>query len=457
MPGITLELPELTPIQQQIRDCPARFRVARFGRRAGKTHYGLDEAIEVALEPSHNVGWFSPTYKLLAGEGGAWPTLLRMLPQALIARLSVQDHTLRLVTGSIVEMWSLENGGADKARGREYDVIVVDEAAMVPDLLPQWDNALRPMLATRQGRGLFLSTPRGFNDFKELCDRGTDDDYPEWASFHAPSNASPFFPADEWRDLLRAVERGEVSGATFAQEYEALFTAAEGLVYGIDRDAIAFYEPSRNIRSAPVTWAKCRWRVVAIDPGGNDPTGMLALGVTSEDRMHVYAAERLRGLVPVFGEQHSMHEWLSGINAEAPIDAVMVGETGGGTIVKTLRRLGWRAFPMSRDRGAGIQRVRSALKSGRLTIAPSLRMQWEEEVYVYRFAEQKPGASKADQWATVVDSTDHHAELLDCVRYAVDCVHLGYPGAAIVDDRIVPAGAAQSGVRAAVTRARRAR
>ncbi len=430
MPEITLRLSALTPIQRQIADCPARFRVARFGRRAGKTHLGLDEALNLTID-GKRVGWFSPTYKLLAGEGGAWPEMLRLMPQKLIARLSVQDHTMRLATGGIVEMWSLENGGADKARGREYDQIIVDEAAMVPDLLSQWDNALRPMLATRQGRGLFLSTPRGYNDFKELCDRGGDAEYPEWQSFHAPSNASPYFPPDEWRDLLRAVERGEISGATFAQEYEALFTAAEGLVYGIDRDGVAFYEPGRNIKSAPCEWRDCKWRIVAIDPGGNDPTGMLALGVDAEDRHHVYAAERLHGLVPVFGGSMSYHEWLSGINAQGPIDAVVVGETGGGTIVETLRRLKWRAFPMSRDRGKGIQHTRALLKSGRMTIAPGLRQAFDSEVYVYRFADRAIGASKADQWATVVDSTDHHAELLDCLRYAAIGVVDKYPSAVL--------------------------
>ena len=107
MPEVTLELSELTPIQQEIRDSPARFRAARFGRRAGKTHFGLDEALDTMLE-GKRVGWFSATYKLLSGEGGAWPYLLSMVPQELIARVSVQDHTLRLVTGGFVEMWAMD-------------------------------------------------------------------------------------------------------------------------------------------------------------------------------------------------------------------------------------------------------------------------------------------------------------------------------------------------------------
>lgn len=441
MAEVTLELSELTPIQQEIRDSPARFRAARFGRRAGKTHFGLDEALDTMLE-GKRVGWFSATYKLLSGEGGAWPYLLSMVPQELIARVSVQDHTLRLVTGGFVEMWAMDRDGARKARGREYELCVVDEAAHVDDLIGQWDTVMRAFIARTEGRALFLSTPNGRNDFYELCRRGDDPEYPEWQAFHSPSNASPYFPESEWQELLRAVERGEISGATFAQEYEALFVAAEGLVYGMDRDGVAFYEPSRNVRPAPCRWEDCKWRVVAIDPGGNDPTGMLALGIDGDDRHHVYAAERLQGMVPVFGASVSYQDWLSAINAQGPIDAVVVGETGGGTIVETLRRLGWRAFPMSRDRGKGIQHMRSLLKSGRLTIAPSLKLPWEEEVYVYRFAPQRPGQSKADQWATVVDSTKHHAELLDCARYGTIAVVDKYP-AAVLPPQGVHRGGAQ--------------
>lgn len=454
-----LRLPVLHAGQQRIRDSRARFKVAAIGRRFGKTHFGVDESTETALDGGY-VGWFSPTYKLLAGEGGVWPYALRLL-QPIIARVSVQEHTLRLITGGILEFWSLENGGADKARGREYDLIVVDESAMVADLLGQWDNALRPMLATRQGRGLFLSTPRGFNDFHRLYQRGGDAEYPDWESFHAPSRESPFFPAEEWEALLQAVARGELSAATFAQEYEAIFTAPEGLVYGLDRDGIAFYEPGRNIRPAPVEWAKCKWRIAGIDPGGStgDPTGLGAIGITQEERHHAYFLERRAGMTDVV----DYHEWLVYLATEAGnpglrrddagyilgIDAVMVGETGGDAQTNTLRRMGWRAFRAALspgDKGRGIQHTRMMLKSGRLTIAPAFRELVDSEVYVYLFPPRNVASVSDNPWATVVESPEHHGELLDTVRYIVVGVLDGYP-AAVQAPGLVRAGSAGSGIR----------
>jgi hypothetical protein len=445
MAEVTLELSELTPIQQEIRDSPARFRVGCIGRRSGKTHGALDEAIETLMD-GKRVGWFSATYKLLAGEGGAWPTLLELIPQSLVSRVSVQDHTLRLVTGGFIEMWAMDRGGGEKSRGREYDLTIVDEAAHVDDLLGQWDRVFRAHLATTRGRALFISTPNGTNDFKTLYDRGLDPEYPEWESFHAPSRVSPYFPEDEWQDLLLAVQRGELSAATFAQEYEAVFVSAEGLVYGLDRDGVAFYDPVRNVKHAPCTWAECRWRIVAIDPGGSrDPTGMIALGITHDDRHHVYAAERLKGLVPIVDARPprpgdvSYHAWLSAINAIAPIDMVVVGETGGGSIAETLVRLGWRASKANMDRAKGFPHTRGMLKSGRLTIAPALQQRFDEEFYVYKF---KPGGEKGDPWATEVDSREHHGELMDTLRYAETASLDKYP-AAVMPPQGVHRGGAQ--------------
>ncbi len=411
--------------QALIRASDARFKVCAIGRRWGKTWYGFDEAVEEMLNGG-NVGWFAPTYKLLAGEGGVWPYAKRLLTD-ITERVSEQDKTLRIIGGGLCEFWSMDNDGGDKARGREYDLIVDDECAMQPDLLDQWDNALRPMLATRQGRGLFLSTPRGYNDFYKLYLRGQSDEYPEWASFHAPSSESPYFPADEWKALEQSVLRGELAAATFAQEYEAIFTAPEGLVYGLDRDGVAFYEPRRNVRPARVAWAECKWRVAAIDPGGDsDPTGLVALGVDADDRVHVYYASRPAGKVSIF----DIDEWLNDLHKQGPLDAVMVGETGGSVQVESLRRLGWRTFKAALapgDRGRRIQLMREWLKSGRFTIGPAFRALWDSEVYVYRFRERKAGEASATPFATVVDSSEHHAEILDACGYGVAGIHDGYP------------------------------
>src|SRR5262245_13467950 len=124
---VTLTLPRPHPAQQTIIDGSRRFNTVACGRRFGKTLLGVDRLIQPALF-GRPVGWFGPTYKMLAETWREVQTLL----QPLTARVSVQEHRLELVTGGVIEMWSLEH--PDTIRGRKYARVILDEAAMVADL-----------------------------------------------------------------------------------------------------------------------------------------------------------------------------------------------------------------------------------------------------------------------------------------------------------------------------------
>jgi hypothetical protein len=102
-----------------------RFNVLDCGRRWGKTVLGIDLAAEVALS-GYPVGWFAPTYKLLSE---AWRDLLKVL-RPYVIRANATDHRVELVTGGVVEMWSLDS--EDGGRSRKYARVIIDEAAMVP-------------------------------------------------------------------------------------------------------------------------------------------------------------------------------------------------------------------------------------------------------------------------------------------------------------------------------------
>jgi hypothetical protein len=88
-----------------------------------------------------------------------------------------------------VECWSL--GSGDPARGRKFAQIVIDEAAMVPDLLAVWNLALRPTLADLVGDAWFMSTPRGMGGFWTLFNLGQDPLENEWKSCQMPTSVNP--------------------------------------------------------------------------------------------------------------------------------------------------------------------------------------------------------------------------------------------------------------------------
>ena len=131
-------------------------------------------------------------------------------------RRSVQERRIELTTGGVLEFWSLEN--SDVARGRKYKRIIVDESAMVPDLIDIWQYALRPTLADYSGDGWFLSTPKGRNAFWQMWQWGKDPLIPEWRSWQMPSTVNPRVPLGAIDELRRTMP-----DRVFQQEIMAIF------------------------------------------------------------------------------------------------------------------------------------------------------------------------------------------------------------------------------------------
>ena len=214
MPRIQLVRPH--PAQQQILDEASRFNVVALGRRAGKSTLAQHLLTDIALH-AKPAGYFAPTYKLLAE---FWREVRAVL-EPVTRMKSEQDHRLELITGGTLECWSLDD--PNPARGRKYGLIVVDEAAMVRDLLEIWQLALRPTLTDLAGGAWFMSTPRGLNDFWSLYQQGQDPLQVDWSSWQMPTSVNPFISTDE---LVSA--QHELPERAWAQEYRAEFLQLEG-------------------------------------------------------------------------------------------------------------------------------------------------------------------------------------------------------------------------------------
>tara|TARA_B100000085_G_scaffold247986_1_gene242735 strand:- start:2450 stop:3349 length:900 start_codon:yes stop_codon:yes gene_type:complete len=119
----------------------------------------------------------------------------------------------------------------DSVVGRSYDLIIFDEAALV-DGRDAFNVALRPTLDKENSKAIFISTPRGRNNwFAEFWHRGFSEEFPEWASVKATYHENPRI-SDE--DIAEA--RKTMSEAEFNQEYMADFNVFEGQIWGFQRD-----------------------------------------------------------------------------------------------------------------------------------------------------------------------------------------------------------------------------
>jgi hypothetical protein len=227
---VSVKLHKLHPGQRRVAEHPARFRVVMCGRRYGKSALGIRLACDAALK-GQPVGWFAPSYKLALE---AWRELSQRL-QPIVARQNEQDKRMELVTGGVIEIWTLDT--QDPARGRKYALAIIDEAGIAKDLLDVWQAAIRPTLVDFGGRALFLGTPKGRrHGFVTLFTRGDTGQDPDWQSFRASTLENPYIPPEE----IEAA-RKELPPDIFRQEFEGIPTDDGANPFGLDaiRKAVA--------------------------------------------------------------------------------------------------------------------------------------------------------------------------------------------------------------------------
>ena len=119
----------------------------------------------------------------------------------------------------------------DSCVGRSYDLIIFDEAALA-DGRDAFNVALRPTLDKDNSKAIFISTPRGRNNwFAEFFDRGFIDDFPEWISIKASYKSNPRMSETDIQEAKKSMSEAE-----FRQEYEADFNTYEGQVWNFKFD-----------------------------------------------------------------------------------------------------------------------------------------------------------------------------------------------------------------------------
>lgn len=207
MPTLTISLPKLHTGQRQVWEHPARFQALACGRRWGKTRMGALRCITEAAQ-GRRAWWVAPSYPMSAV---GWRIIHRLAAQIPGAIIRQGERMIELPTGGTVQVRSADN--PDSLRGEGLDYLVMDECAFIKQ--DAWTEALRPALADRQGRALFISTPKGRNWFWRLwmIDDGT-----EYKSWRFSSYDNPFVKNSEI-DAAKA----SLPERIFLQEFMAEF------------------------------------------------------------------------------------------------------------------------------------------------------------------------------------------------------------------------------------------
>lgn len=234
---MTVKPPALHPGQEEIAKSPARYKVVCCGRRWGKTRMGVYLSLVMATN-GKRCWWVAPDFQR-ANEG--FELLWSLASHFPRAERHKSERRITIGAGR-AEVRSADD--PNQLRGAGLDLVVLDEASFMQEAA--W-SILRPSLAERKGRALFISTPNGRNWFYRLFQRGNDPLYPNWRSWQKPTSDNPYIDPEEIEEARR-----DTPEMVFAQEYLAAFTEDRGAVFRRIREAVygplGMYLPSSEYR-----------------------------------------------------------------------------------------------------------------------------------------------------------------------------------------------------------------
>ena len=254
-----------------------RFVCAAVSRRQGKTYIANILGQLVSLVPNSHILLMSPNYSLSQISFDLQRQLIKHFDLEVI-RDNAKDKVIELSNHSTIRMGSVNQ--VDSVVGRSYDLIIFDEAALV-DGKDAFNVALRPTLDKPNSKALFISTPRGRNNwFAEFWHRGFSSEYPEWASIRATYHENPRLSESDIAEAKKTMSEAE-----FNQEYMADFNVFEGQVWAFNHEKCVEDLSELEIRKMDI--------FAGMDVGYKDPTAFCVIGYSWEEEKYYLLDEYL--------------------------------------------------------------------------------------------------------------------------------------------------------------------
>ena len=247
-----------------------RFVCAAISRRQGKTYITNVIGQLVSLVPGSHILIMSPNYSLSQISFDLQRQLIKHFDLEVV-RDNAKDKVIELSNGSTIRMGSVNQ--VDSTVGRSYDLIIFDEAALA-DGKDAFTVALRPTLDKENSKAVFISTPRGRNNwFADFYYRGFSEEFHDWASIRATYHENPRFSDNDISEAKKAMSQAE-----FAQEYLADFNTYEGQVWNFN-----FEECVADLSQLDTS----KMDVFAgLDVGYKDPTALCVIGYDWDEQKY---------------------------------------------------------------------------------------------------------------------------------------------------------------------------
>lgn len=169
----------------------------------------IELAVDRLCDAGQYVAYFAPTYK----DSYNWWQEIKHFAFELIKTKDEQVKQLRTHTGSVLDVWSIED--PNSGRGRKYHRVIVDECEKASKFKEAWQQTIRATLTDYEGDAWFMSTPKfGNTYFKELARTATEK--PNWTSWVFTTYDNPHINPKEVDEA-----RNQLDELTFRCEYLA--------------------------------------------------------------------------------------------------------------------------------------------------------------------------------------------------------------------------------------------
>src|SRR5579863_8316943 len=200
----------LKPPQWEVFNSDSRFRILVAGRRFGKTYLSMVELCRSAWGAGRLAWYVAPSYK--QAKRIVWQPLKQMTRPYWASRPNETDLRIELLSGGTICLRGADN--YDSLRGNGLDFLILDEyASIAPEA---WTEVLRPALADKQGRALFIGTPRGYNHFYDLYQSAQGQS--QWSTYQYTTEQGGNVAKQELESAAQ-----ELDERTYRQEFRASF------------------------------------------------------------------------------------------------------------------------------------------------------------------------------------------------------------------------------------------
>ncbi len=217
-----------------IHSRPERYNIECWPRQHGKsTAIAYEDIFDCADTPGGLFWLVAPTYDLcepIFNEILKIATQRCKFPEFSVTRKSFRDMYIEFSNGSRYDCKSAEN--VTSLQGRALDGLTLEEWGSVADPTV-YEQYLRPTIAAKRARMKALSTPKGFNGFFDMFQRGQDPMERDWFSGRAPLGCSPYVTHEEIEEARKSLPE-----RIFRQEWMAEFVSDAGAVFRGVKDCV---------------------------------------------------------------------------------------------------------------------------------------------------------------------------------------------------------------------------